>query len=180
MPVRHKPATSVEVFQWPWGTGSSRRWPRVIFVVADVSSRKIRCIQGGLPDDEPPARGDDVRPSLLGGVQTFFDGDPVAFEEPPERRLADANAMPGRQFRAYLGQRQVRLMSDKRQDRLAMPTQARAMVTPHWSGARLTLGTPPLRPADRGALAHPEPLGRRAGRTAGGYGRRQAIPQVLR
>ncbi len=29
-------------------------------------------IQGGLPDDEPPARGDDVRPSLLGGVQTFF------------------------------------------------------------------------------------------------------------
>ena len=31
-------------------------------------------IQGGLPDDEPPARGDDVRPSLLGGVQTFFLG----------------------------------------------------------------------------------------------------------
>src|SRR4051812_49950840 len=75
----------------------------------------------------------------------FFDGDPVAFEEPPDRRLADANAMPGRQFRADLGQRQVRLMSDKRQDRLAMPTQARAMVTTHWSGARLTLGTPPLR-----------------------------------
>ena len=110
----------------------------------------------------------------------FFDGDPVAFEEPPDRRLADGNAMPGRQFRADLGQRQVRLMSDKRQDRLAMPTQARAMVTPHGPGARLTLGTPPLRPADRGALAHPEPLGRRAGRTAGGYSRRQAIPQVLR
>src|SRR4051812_45182727 len=93
---------------------------------------------------------------------------------------AGSNAMPGRQFRADLGQRQVRLISDKRQDRLAMPTQARAMVTTHWSGARLTLGTPPLRPADRGALAHPETLGRRAGRTAGGYGRRQAIPQVLR
>ena len=49
--------------------------------------------------------------------------------------------MPGRQFRADLGQRQVRLMSDKRQYRLAMPTQARAMVTTHGPGARLTLGT---------------------------------------
>src|SRR3954469_19557453 len=110
-----------------------------------VQEDQVLRLQGRLPDDEPPARLGDVRPSLLGGVQTFFDGDPVAFEEPPDRRLADANAMPGRQFRADLGQRQVRLMSDKRQDRLAMPTQARAMVTTHWSGARLTLGTPPLR-----------------------------------
>jgi hypothetical protein len=29
-------------------------------------------IQGGLPDDEPPARGGDVRPPLLGGMQAFF------------------------------------------------------------------------------------------------------------
>src|SRR6187455_1587902 len=183
MPVRHKPATSVEVFQWPWGTGSSRRWPRrqrpwvrVIFVVADVSSRKIRCLgsrAGCRTMNLRRAATTSGRPCSV-ACRLFFDGDPVAFEEPPDRRLADANAMPGRQFRTDLGQRQVRLMSDKRQYRLAMPTQARAMVTTHGPGARLTLGTPPLRPADRGALAHPEPLGRRAGRTAGGDGRRQA------
>ena len=37
-----------------------------------VQEDQVLGIQGGLPDDEPPARGDDVRPSLLGGVQTFF------------------------------------------------------------------------------------------------------------
>jgi hypothetical protein len=37
-----------------------------------IQEDQVLGIQGGLPDDEPPARGDDVRPSLLGGVQTFF------------------------------------------------------------------------------------------------------------
>jgi hypothetical protein len=137
-----------------------------------IQEDQVLGIQGGLPDDEPPARRDDVRPSLLGGVQTFL---VIRWRSKNRQIVVWPTLMPCRQFRADLGQRQVRLMSDKRQYRLAMPTQARAMVTTHWPGARLT---PPLRPADR--LAHPEPLGRRAGRTAGGYGRRQAIPQVLR
>ena len=37
-----------------------------------VEEDQVLRLQGGLPDDEPPARRGDVRPPLLGGVQTFF------------------------------------------------------------------------------------------------------------
>ena len=37
-----------------------------------IQEDQVLGIQGGLSDDEPPARGSDVRPPLLGGVQTFF------------------------------------------------------------------------------------------------------------
>jgi hypothetical protein len=88
--------------------------------------------------------------------------------------------MPGRQFRADLGQRQGRPVGNQGQHRVAVLAQAGAVVAAHRPGARRALGAPPLCPADRRALAHPEPLRRRARRTARRHRRCQTLPQVLR
>ena len=100
-------------------------------------------------------------------------------ENPPHRHQPDGD--PGRGKRATdLLQRQIGLPGDQLQHQTAMLGQARAVIAAHRTRFCMSLRTPALRPADRGADADVKPFGRRSSGSSRLNKADHALSQVLR
>ena len=158
-PSWRSPATKVVVFQWPCGTALTSRSPRG----RPPPGPRHRRRRPGFVDEDQPLRREPtlrlaealplrrhVRARLLGRVRRFFDADPMAAEEPPDRH--PARRRPDRaQGRADLVQRQVRLRLQQRQD--ARPIRLGRPRTPVPAHRRRRHAAGPPGPGPAGRIA---------------------------
>src|SRR5262249_54160862 len=108
-----------------------------------IKKDKAPRIENGLLGLELGACGGDVRTILLGGAQSFFEGNLVTIVESPDRAYSYFHLFLGAQPRSDLVERQIRLLGNELEQPLLVLLEWRADVT----GARLRLDAARLRPA---------------------------------
>jgi hypothetical protein len=120
-PSMRSAATNVSVFQCPYGTHPTRRFPRGVSVVPDhlrrdrrlINKDKAPRIEKRLLSFELGACGGDVRTILLGGAQSFFEVNLVAIVESPDRAYSYFHLLLGVQPHSDLVERQIRLLGNE-------------------------------------------------------------------
>ncbi len=177
MPSRRSAPTKVVVFQCPCGTLARHRCPRMarprnraIFVEAPVSSMNTRRSgsRSGWASNQAWRRAATPGRSCSLACAVFFEGEIVAVQEAPDRAAGKQGPVIALEHVRQLGQRDVLLRLDGRQDDVAKRLDPmRAHIAAHWQRRQSSLIPPGPQPADRRSYTDPEPLsGSVSGRAA--------------
>jgi hypothetical protein len=124
-----------------------------------------------------PARAGHVGSFLLRRAQSFFDADPVAGEQPPDRAAAAGDPSLAHCHDDFI-QRQIRLLTNQRQQPVGVLLQRRD-ASPNRFGREASSFLPALHPFDRRTRAHLKTFSCLAPRRARFNGFKHTFAQVL-
>ncbi len=190
MPSSRRAPVKVVVCQCPCGTEARQRSPcrarprsRAILVEAPVSSMNTRRSgsRSGCALNQALRRATTSGRSCSAACAVFFEGHPVPVQATPDRARHERGTVIPLQHGGQLGQRNILLRLDCRQDH---PGKRLDFTGPRVPALRLgtarTRGAHRMYPANRGRRRHAKPLGRSPARQAARHGSNNTRAQILR
>ena len=166
----------VVVCQCPCGTAARQRWPcrarprsRAILVEAPASSMNTRRSgsRSGCAMNQALRRATTSGRSCSAACAVFFEGHPVPVQATPDRARHERGTVIPLQHGGQLGQRNILLRLDCRQDHSGKRLDfMRPRVPALRPGTARPRGAHRMHPANRGRRRHAKPLGRSPARTS--------------